>query len=396
MNTTIVLTGGGSGGHITPLLAVATELKKQDPRVRVVYVGQRGDHLADIPAKHPDIDEVYSVRAGKFRRYHGEGLKQLLDVRTIFLNTRDVFYVVAGIWQSHRLLKRLQPAVIFIKGGFVGVPVGLAAAQLKIPYITHDSDAVPGLANRIISRWATLHTVALPAEAYSYQKEITVSVGIPLQADFVPVNDQLKKRYREEIKVPTAAKMLFVIGGGLGAQSVNRAVGQAVPHLLREFPDLHIVHGAGRANESEMRNYYNEHLSSSEQGRVRVVGYISDVFRYSGAADLVITRAGATNLAEFAVQGKACVVIPAAHLTNGHQVKNARYLAEKDAAVVLVQDELEADPNRLAKLVSDLLSQPELCKNLGANLAGFAHLNAAAELAKIIIEKSSKHPNEAS
>lgn len=196
MNKTIVLTGGGSGGHITPLLAVAAELKRKDSGCKLVYIGQRGDGLGDIPAANPHIDEVYNVRAGKFRRYHGEGLRQLLDLPTMFKNIRDAFYVVAGIWQSRKLLKRLQPSVVFVKGGFVGVPVGLAAAQLKIPYVTHDSDAIPGLANRIIARWAAIHAVALPAEVYAYPPAKTVTTGIPLQADFSPVTDSLRSQYR--------------------------------------------------------------------------------------------------------------------------------------------------------------------------------------------------------
>src|ERR1035438_5722090 len=140
---TIVLTGGGSGGHITPLLAVAHELKQLQPEVHLVYIGQRGDSLSDIPANHSDIDQVFSVRSGKFRRYSGEGLKQVVDIPTILKNFRDVGRVSKGYFESHRLLKKIKPDVIFIKGGSSGVPVGLAAASLHIPFVIHDSDAVP-------------------------------------------------------------------------------------------------------------------------------------------------------------------------------------------------------------------------------------------------------------
>ena len=123
---TILLTGAGSGGHITPILALAKELKLQKPDAKLIYVGQTGDKLGDIPANDPNIDVVYTIRAGKLRRYHGEGLKQLLDLLTWFKNIRDFFYLLIGMVQSRRLLKRLQPDIIFIKGGFVGVPIGLA------------------------------------------------------------------------------------------------------------------------------------------------------------------------------------------------------------------------------------------------------------------------------
>jgi UDP-N-acetylglucosamine--N-acetylmuramyl-(pentapeptide) pyrophosphoryl-undecaprenol N-acetylglucosamine transferase len=382
----IVLTGGGSGGHITPILAVAAELKRRQPRARLIYIGQTGDKLGDIPAQDANIDAVFTVRAGKFRRYHGEGLRQWLDVPTFLKNVRDFFYTLAGIRQSRKLLKELGPDVIFVKGGFVGVPVGLAAARLRIPYITHDSDAIPGLANRIISRWADRHAVALPKEIYSYPANKTITTGIPLRKEFVPVTIALRKQYRDSINIPEKARLLFVIGGGLGAQRVNRAVAEAVPHLLGEFRDLYVIHGAGRANEAEMLRLYDERLGEAEQGRVRVLGFTPDLYRYSGAADVIITRAGATNLAEFAQQGRACIVVPSPFLTGGHQLKNAEYLADQKAAVVLNELELTDDPNRLARQVSTLLGDNRHRQQLGENLASFAKPRATGDLAGLIME----------
>lgn len=386
----IVLTGAGSGGHITPILAVAKELKRQQPKAKLIYIGQTGDKLGDIPANDPNIDQVFTVRAGKFRRYHGEGIMQVLDLVTLFKNIRDFFYVLVGLVQSRRLLKKIQPNIIFIKGGFVGVPVGLAAAQLKIPYITHDSDAVPGLANRIISRWAKLHAVALPEDVYEYPSNKTVTTGIPLQYDFEPVSDNLKQKYREELKLPLEARVLFVIGGGLGSKNINDAVADAVPHLLSEFSDLWVIHATGRANQSDVSQRYASRLSSVEQKRLRIRDYIDDVFRYSGAADIVITRAGATNLAEFALQAKACVVIPSPFLAGGHQLKNAEYLAKRQAALVIDEKQLTDDPHRLAKQVSDLLKSPERRTILAKELSHFAKPEATNELAQLILEQVKK------
>jgi len=380
----IILTGGGSGGHITPILAVAAELKRVKPGIELIYIGQTGDKLGDLPAKNPNIDHVYTVRAGKFRRYYGEGFRQLLDIPTTLKNIRDVFYVLVGLWQSRRLLKKLQPDALFVKGGFVGVPVGLAAASLHIPYLTHDSDIIPGLANRIIGRWASLHAVALPAELYDYPGPKTVTTGIPLQSSIVPVNADLKARYRKEINVPMHARMLFIIGGGLGAQRLNDAAIESVPHLLAQFPDLYVAHGTGRANQENVKKAYKT-LPLESQERVKAYGYLEDMYRYAGSADLIITRAGATNLAEFALQGKACIVVPSAVLTGGHQTKNAAYLEEQGAAVVISEADLRHDPNRVAKQVSELLKDPQRIKKLGQGLSEFAKPEATEELAKLIL-----------
>jgi UDP-N-acetylglucosamine--N-acetylmuramyl-(pentapeptide) pyrophosphoryl-undecaprenol N-acetylglucosamine transferase len=390
---TIILTGGGSGGHITPILAVAAELKRQRPKARLIYIGQTGDKFSDLPAEDAHIDEVLTVRAGKFRRYHGEGLWQILDIPTLLKNIRDFFYVLIGIAQSRKLLKALQPDAVFVKGGFVGVPVGLAAARLGIPYVTHDSDAIPGLANRLIGRWATWHAVALPKEVYGYPANKTITTGIPLRHDFVPVDAALQKQYRQQLDIPDKARLLFVIGGGLGAQRVNRAVAAAVPHLLAEFSDLYVIHGAGQANQTEITDLYEKSLNRAEQGRVKVLGFIPDIYRYSGAADVIITRAGATNLAEFAQQGKACIVIPSSFLTGGHQLKNAQYLADQQAAMVLSETELTDDPNRLAKQTSTLLSDARQRQQLSKHLAAFAKPQATEALAELILRTAQNNTN---
>jgi UDP-N-acetylglucosamine--N-acetylmuramyl-(pentapeptide) pyrophosphoryl-undecaprenol N-acetylglucosamine transferase len=386
MRPTIVVTGAGSGGHITPLLAVTAELRKQNPDARIFYVGQRGDKLGDIPAADPNIDAAYTVYAGKFRRYHGEGLRQLLDIKTLLLNCRDAIFVLIGLLQSWRLLRTLRPNVIFIKGGFVGVPVGLAAAALHQPYVTHDSDAIPGLANRIIAKWAHTHAVALPEEVYRYPANKTVTTGIPLQKEFKPITPELKRGYRKELAIPDQAKVLFIIGGGLGSQRINSAVHDILPHLLREIPDLYVLQVVGRANETEIQAEYKAMLPVAVYNRVTVFGYTNEVHRLSGAADVVVTRAGATNLAEFALQGKACIVIPSPFLTGGHQLKNANYLYEQRAADVLPEAELLDDPNRLAKKISVLVNDPNEQKLLAKNLAQFAKPDAARRLAKLLLE----------
>lgn len=384
MRSTVVLTGGGSGGHVMPILAIARELKRQRPDIRLVYVGQTGDQFVAMPRNDKHIDEVFTVRAGKFRRYHGEGLRQLLDLQTILLNIRDVFYVAIGLWQSWRLMKRVRPDVIFSRGGFVSVPVSIGGHLRRIPYITHDSDPVPSLANRLIAPWAAMHAVALQKDIYPYPADKTVTTGVPIDEHFIPVTDKVRRQYRRGINIPESAQMLFVIGGGLGSRLVNHAVAESVPHLLKEFPKLYVVHVTGQANEAEMEFLYDEKLSEAEQGRVQARGFIDKVYEYSGAADIIVCRAGATNLAEFAAQGKACVVIPSTFLTGAHQVKNAEHLAEEDAVIVVDEGQLADDANKLAKQLSSLLHNPDRQEALSKNLASFAQPEAAHDLATMI------------
>ncbi len=382
------MTGGGSGGHITPILAVASELKRLQPGIRVVYIGQKGDELADIPAQDASIDAAYAVRAGKFRRYHGEGWKQLLDISTQVKNVRDGFRVLMGIWQSYWLLRKLQPAIIFTRGGFVSVPVALGGWLNRIPYITHDSDSVPSLANRLIARWAVVHAVALPADLYPYPRQKTVTVGIPLSGKYVPVTPNLQAQYRKELGLDSYQQLLLVTGGGNGAERLNQAVIANAPYLLERYPRLAIVHVAGRTPEPAVSAAYDRVLSTASiRKRAIVKGFITDMYRYSGAADVIITRAGATTIAEFAVQAKACIIVPAAQLTGGHQIKNAQALAEHQAIVMLAEAQSEQE-RRLAYAVAELLDDAGARRELGVRLAKFASVDAAKRLAMLLLEES--------
>lgn len=380
----ILMTGGGSGGHITPILAVAAELKKIDGSICVVYVGQRGDGLSDVPAADPNIDTVYAIHAGKLRRYANEKWRQLLDVKSQSLNIRDLTRTVRGFGQSLRILRSERPDVVLCKGGFVGVPVGLASAALHIPYVTHDSDSTPGLANRIIARWASKHAVALPADMYPYPASKTVTVGVPVDGRYEAVDAQQLRDFRLQLQIAEYDQVLVVTGGGNGARALNRALIANARYLLSTFPNLVILHIAGRGLEQETNAGYDDCNLGGDRRRVRVLGFVPNLFAYSGAADVVIARAGATNLAEFALQQKACILVPSKQLA--WNVKNARALYEQGAVEVLSEDQA-AQPERLGRKIEALLSNREQRTVLGRKLANCAgHPHASRDLATVLLD----------
>lgn len=383
------MTGGGSGGHITPLLAVAHELKKRQPEVQIDYIGQRGDLLGDIPAQDKNFDHVYTVSAGKFRRYHGESaVRQLLDIKTILLNIRDMWRVFVGYWQSLALLRKERPDVIFVKGGFVGVPVGLAAATLRIPFITHDSDALPGLANRIIAKWAVMHAVALPKDVYRYPADKTITVGVPISHEYHVFSSQEQQQARRKLGLPPTGQIILVTGGGLGASRMNDAVADCVPAILKRYPNAVVVHVAGRNLESKQRLWYADNLPQAEHGRVHVKGFITNMALYSGVADVIITRAGATAMAEFGAQAKPCIVVPNPLLTGGHQVKNAQVLARKKAIALLPEDRFIDDHGALMPLLVELLDKPATAKAMAGRLHELTPADATEQLAMVLLEQA--------
>ncbi len=379
-----MLVGGGSGGHIVPALAVADELHNQRKDVELFYVVERGSRFADLPKGHAHINRVFMVRAGKFRRYHGSGWRQLLDVPTMLKNIRDVLYVIVGFAQAMLILKKTKPDVIFVKGGFVGVPIGLAAAVQGIPFMTHDSDAVPGLANRIISRWAAKHAVALPENTYSYPEHKTQTVGVPISERFEPATPAQIVSYKKELSLPPKSSVVLVTGGGLGAQRLNDAVVASTKDLLAD-KRVRIVHVAGQAHEQSVFRAYQRVLEQAELDRVHVLGFTKHMYKLSAVADVVVTRAGATSLAEFARQGKACVVVPNPQLTGGHQTKNALALAQDGAIVCIAEDEIVKDDSMLASAIAELLANDGLRHKLEKRIQSFVVADSAKQLATMLI-----------
>lgn len=325
------------------------------------------------------FDQQLQIFAGKFRRYHGESwLARLLDIKTNLRNLRDALYVCAGTIQSWFVLRRLQPDVILLKGGYVGVPIALASHG-KYPMVTHDSDAVPGLANRIAGRWARFHATALPAQQYRYAAHSVRQTGVLVGEAYQHVSAALQAQYRQELKLPIDAQVLLITGGSLGAQALNLAMAQIAPELLQTFPKLHILHQAGRGKA----DCYGDFTDS----RLQVFELLEGMHRYSGAADLVVTRAGANSLAELGVQGKACIVVPNPHLTEGHQLENARLLNEKSA--ILLVEEASLAQNGAASLqqaIHELLQNDAQRQKLGELLHRMTIPDAADKLAHLLIE----------
>ena len=364
-------------------MAVASELKKINPDVSVVFIGAKGSPLVDVPANDPNIDTLYVVNAGKFRRYHGEGLSQLLDIHTQSLNVRDLFKTINGLWQSWRLLGKIKPSVVFTRGGFISVPVAVAAWIRGIPYVTHDSDSTPSLANRIIASMASKHAVALDPSMYPYPLDRTVRVGIPISSSYHEVNEKELEGYRKELGLSGYKKMLFITGGGNGARVLNNIVKDNVGYLLKRYPDLVVVHVAGRKLDEKLSEEYDKILKKSDRKRVVVKDFVDDLYRYSGSADVIIARGGATNLAEFAAQKKPCIIIPSKQLI--WNIKNAESLAKQQAIVMLHEDQAEQEL-RLASEVCRLLDSKKAREDLSKKIAHFYVQNAARRIAEILFE----------
>jgi UDP-N-acetylglucosamine--N-acetylmuramyl-(pentapeptide) pyrophosphoryl-undecaprenol N-acetylglucosamine transferase len=376
----ILLSGGGTVGHISPILALAEKLKKQHPAVKILYIGERKGKFKKLIDKSEYIDDSFYVFSGKFRRYHGRTIWEALkDFETILLNVRDLSYVLVGLIQSLFILIKQKPTSAFLKGGYVVVPVGLVLALLRVPFITHDSDSTPGLANKIVARWAKFNAVASASAKYPYPKHKTKHIGVVVDEKYSLVDGLKKTHYRGELGIASFDKVLLITGGSQGAKTINEAFAEVVPKYIEMMDNLYVIHITGKNDLEIYGNYRSD--------RLKVAEFFEKLYRYSGAADLIVTRAGASSLAEFGAQGKACLVVPNPYLAEGHQTKNAEDLASNNAAIVVEEDKLKnfIAPEQGSGMFKLLESEYEL-KCLGGALHSMTDLNALEKAVDLLME----------
>ncbi len=307
----IVLTGGGTAGHVTPNLALLPSLRQAG--YDITYIGSVNGIEKQL------IEEAgipyYGIATGKLRRY--------LSLK----NLSDPFRVVKGLNEAGRLLRDLSPDVVFSKGGYVSVPVVLAAARLRIPSVIHESDMTPGLANKICFPYATKICCNFPETIDSLPKEKAVLTGSPIRQELFWGD---KEKAREFCGFTNDKPVILIIGGSLGSVVLNDAVRGILPQLLPDFNIIHLC-GAGKLDTSLLK----------KEGYVQYEYIKKELRDLFALADLVISRAGANAICELLALRKPNILIPlSAKASRGDQILNARSFEKQGFSIVLEEEEL--------------------------------------------------------
>jgi UDP-N-acetylglucosamine--N-acetylmuramyl-(pentapeptide) pyrophosphoryl-undecaprenol N-acetylglucosamine transferase len=312
---TLMIAGGGTGGHIYPAIAIAREFTARDAARRVVFVGTEYGLEKTIVPKAGFPLELISVGGLK-----GKGPIDLV---------KNLFRLPLGFIQAFRLVGKHKPSVVLGVGGYSSGPVLLAAWLRRVPTIIHEANAFPGLTNRLVAKFVTAVAVAFAEAGPRMKRKDAIVTGNPIRAEFF------------EPRPAPDPNRLLVFGGSQGSKVINDAVVRALPLLP---PQLEIVHQTGPKNVDDVRRAYGERPNA------RVVPYLDPIVDELAAAGIVICRAGAMTLGELAALGRASVLIPFAAATNNHQELNARVMEKAGAAIVVTERELT--PERLASAVS--------------------------------------------
>ncbi|HUW62303.1 MAG TPA: undecaprenyldiphospho-muramoylpentapeptide beta-N-acetylglucosaminyltransferase [Candidatus Bathyarchaeia archaeon] len=344
----IMITGGGTGGHTSPAVAIIEELQKRDPRLAVQWVGRRGG-----------IEQRVAQRTGTpFRSVPVEGWPRKKTLRRAWVAGK----VGVGILRSVIYITRFKPQVVVGVGGFVSLPLCYAAQRMGIPTVLHEQNKRLGMANQMLAPRANRILLSYPDTLGQFPREKSLLVGNPVRAGFIRPPGKLAAR--ESLGLEAGAPTVLVSGGSQGARSINEAMLAALAKFEKGEAQFIWMTGASDAPRAR---------AAAEKSAIRaeVFPFIDDMPAACAAADLIVSRAGASSAAEIAVLGKPSILVPYPHATDNHQDKNAAAFVEVGAAVLLADAECSGD--RLAGLLRELLGDP-------ARLAAMA--KAAGTLAK--------------
>ncbi|MFS0783983.1 undecaprenyldiphospho-muramoylpentapeptide beta-N-acetylglucosaminyltransferase [Bacillus sp. 1P06AnD] len=353
MKKRIVFTGGGSAGHVTPNIAIMDELDKQEWEIS--YIGSKRGIEKELMS-HANVP-YYGISSGKQRRYVSRE------------NVTDLFKIVKGCVEARRQLKKLKPALVFSKGGFVSVPVVVAAKSLRIPVYLHESDMTPGLANKIAKRFATTIFTSFEETSLYFPVQKTLVTGSPIRKELLLGS---KEKARRQWELDGKRPVLTIVGGSLGSKSINEAVRGTLNVLSRRYSIIHIC---GK------NNIDNHFLSAPNYLQFEYVQEgLADLL---AATDLVVTRGGSNALFEFLALNIPMLIIPlSVQQSRGDQILNAESFTSNGYGITLPDEELSG------KTLLDALEKLEsLKKGIKQNMIKSTQSNALP----IIVQEINKH-----
>ncbi|WP_438433413.1 undecaprenyldiphospho-muramoylpentapeptide beta-N-acetylglucosaminyltransferase [Gorillibacterium sp. sgz500922] len=366
----VVLSGGGTGGHVYPALSVLEEVSREEPDSRFLYIGTASGLERGIVAKaHPDL-RFEAVDISGFKR------KVSLD------NVRTVMRFLKAVSRSGGLLKDFRPDIVVGTGGYVCGPVVYAAAKQGIPTLIHEQNAVPGLTNKFLSRYADTVAVSFRgSEAHFPAARHAVYTGNPRATTVAYADSGSGLR---SLNLKKGDKLVLVVGGSRGAKAINQAMIGLAPRLSR-LPGVHVLFVTGEP-------YYEETLAAVREAvgplpeKLKIKPYLHNMPEVLAATSLIVNRAGASFLAEITALGIPSILIPSPNVTNNHQEANARRLEKEEAAVLLPEKELSGE--RLFREIEEIMGNPARRRRMAENSRRMGESESASlvyrEMARLV------------
>ncbi|WKC58300.1 undecaprenyldiphospho-muramoylpentapeptide beta-N-acetylglucosaminyltransferase [Borrelia sp. P9F1] len=349
----IFFTGGGTGGHIFPGIAIIESLREIDKNVEFFWLGRKESMESKIIREYPYIKFI-EIPSGKLRRYFS------------LQNFSDFLKVMLGIVQSFFAIKKYKPQIIYATGGFVSSPPIIAASLLKVKKITHEMDLDPGLATKINSKFVNTIYISFKESIKYFKNKNVVYTGSPIRSEFTNPNPNIIK----ELSCNTAKPIISLLGGSLGADTLNR-----IAYSIKDKIDAYFIHQCGKnLTETRANNYLRRQFFNAEE--------MSSIIKFS---DIIISRAGAGAIKEFANAGACVILIPFEKGSRGDQVRNAKLLEEQNACLTVKEKNLHESV--LIDAIQEILSNQEKSEILRHNIKKFHKQGSSNLIANILLKE---------
>jgi len=368
----ILFTGGGTGGHVLPIIAIVREIRRLPlkNRFKFFYFGPK-DEFAKILLNQEDI-KIKHTLAGKVRRY--------LSWKSIFQNIFDVlFKIPIGFLQAFSYIFVLAPDVIFSKGGFGSIPTVLAGRMLGVPIFLHESDVTPGMANRILGKFSLQVFTSFPKTPY-FSPEKIILVGNPIRREILQSS---RKEGINFFKITQEKPVILILGGSQGAQIINDRILEILPTILKEFE---LIHHCGENNFNQVKAEAKVMISKDLEKYYHPFPFLKEeeLKKAYAICDFVVSRAGAGSIFEVAALGKPSLLIPLAKAAQNHQLENAYSYAKKGAALIL--EEANFTPHFFLEKLKYLLSNQKKLEKMKEAAKEFSKPLAARIIAGYMVE----------
>lgn len=363
----VIISGGGTGGHIFPALSIANKLKELNPETEILFVGAEGRmEMEKVPAAGYKIVGLPIT-----------GLQRRLDLSNFALP----FKILKSIMMARKLLKEYKPDIAIGVGGYASAPLLWVAGRLGIPTLIQEQNGFAGLTNKIVAKNAKKICVAYEGMERFFPADRIILSGNPIRKEIVPPTPQMKAEGYEFYGLNPEKKHLFIVGGSLGSGTLNKSVRKWIQEGKPGGENLEVIWQCGKIYKKDVDAFMAE-MEAKQEGSTKNIWYSDFIQRMDLAyavADVVISRSGASSVSELCAANKATIFVPSPNVAEDHQTHNAMALVRKDAGMIV--KDIEA-PEKLLSTACELLGNPERIETLEKNIALLAKTDAAMTIAK--------------
>ncbi len=354
-----ILSGGGTGGHIYPAIAIANELKSRFPDCEILFVGANDKmEMQKVPQAGYPIKGLWIA-----------GIQR----RLTFDNTLFPVKLLSSLLKSRTIISNFKPNVVIGTGGFASGPLLRVASMVKIPTVIQEQNSFPGITNKWLSKKANRICVAYENLERFFPKHKIVFTGNPVRQDLIDVKDK-RKEARDYFKLSEDKKVLLVLGGSLGSRRINQLITKETVNFSSQ--NIQVIWQCGKF-------YYEEYKHFSDNENIQVLSFIDRMDLVYAAADVVISRSGASSVSELCLVGKPVIFIPSPNVAEDHQTKNAQSIVDKKGALMIKESELDT---KFAELFNNLISDENLQNELSENIQKLAKVNATKDIVDEIVK----------